>query len=86
MEINVDVTPKTHSHMYEGQDIGRSASAAARFLQVMGAADSDTLIITHGGKPSLRGSVGWYAKHTVQENAKVGPRVIRWKADPRFTV
>ena len=56
---------------------------AARWLRDnRGAHDSDILIThrpaedgsTRGGLPCLRGSIGWFAERTVEENEKVSPR------------
>ncbi len=78
-----------HNHYvttYEGVEIGRwrvPECDAARWLRDnAGAADTDTLIThrpaedgsTRNGAPCMRGSIGWFAAMTVQENEKVSPR------------
>jgi hypothetical protein len=63
---------------------------AARWLRDnRGALDSDILITTRGGLPCLRGSIGWFAERTIEENEKVSPRWAKhrpWSAPGRSAV
>jgi hypothetical protein len=90
MEYQIEITPARrwngsswvgHGSYYashEGQRIGEwrvPECDAARWLKAnRGAADSDILITTRAGKPSMRGPIGWLAARTVEENKKVSPR------------
>lgn len=54
--------------------------AAARWLLEHGRAErTDTLRTFHNG-PAMRGSVGWFADHTVNE--KGTPRIVKWSPMP----
>jgi hypothetical protein len=73
---------------FAGEDIGSwryPEHAAARWLLEHGRAQrSDTLrtrrLIDGEETPSMRGSVGWFADHTVNE--KGTPRIVKWVAMP----
>jgi hypothetical protein len=53
---------------------------AARWLIENGhAAPGDTLVLCWNGRPTLVGSVGWFADRTVLENENAGPRWARFK-------
>jgi hypothetical protein len=78
---------------HEGQRIGEwrvPECDAARWLKAnLGAADTDILITTRGGVPAMRGSIGWFAERTIEENEKVSPRWTKhrpWTAPGRSAV
>lgn len=80
MDYRVDITPRSHRAVFEGQEIGHSEFGAARWLQAnRGAADSDTLITTFDGAPSMRGPIGWWAAHTVKENERLSPTLAKYR-------
>ena len=59
----------------------------ARKLLAEGKAERfDRLVMLRGGRPVLSGSVGWYAKRAIQENARVGPRYVKWRPFPAMRV
>jgi hypothetical protein len=63
-------------------------SEGARILLAEGV-DPETSIVTgHVGDDfdAMRSTIGEAAKWTVEENEKIGPRFIRWKAFPRSDV
>jgi hypothetical protein len=82
IEIN-RVTHSVYAVDYQGERIGQwrdPSCDAARWLLANGKAErSDTLIMTRGGKPAMRGGVGWLADRTVTENDKVSPRWAKWR-------
>jgi hypothetical protein len=56
--------------------------AAARALRVLGASNHDHIAFSHAEQPdrvTMRGSVGWFADHTVIENERQGPRWAPYK-------
>jgi hypothetical protein len=76
-----------HGHYfanYQGERIGEwrvPECEAARWLKAnRGAVDTDVLVTTRSGQPSMRGSIGWLAERTVEENDRVSPRWIKWRA------
>lgn len=83
MEYRVDIAPKTHRAFFEGEEIGRSEFAAARSLLLTGKSPTDTMLTFFDGKPSMRGSIGWWAAHAVKENEKRGPALVKYRA-PNF--
>lgn len=54
----------------------------ARKLLAEGADRSDRLQMLRDGKPVLTGGVGWFAERTIRENAKEGPRYVKWRPFP----
>ena len=72
---------------YNGEEIGvwrYPEHAAARKLLEMGANRDDVLHVFHGGTPSMRGHLGWWADRTIVENDKVGPYLTKWRPMPDF--
>ena len=73
---------------FEGQDIGSwrvpECSAARWLLEHGKATRKDTLRTIHGGTPSMRGNVGWFADRTVSESDSQGgtPRFVKWRPMP----
>ena len=58
----------------------------ARKLIAEGKADrNDRLVMLRGGKPALRGGVGWFADRRLKETATVGPRYVKWRPFPATT-
>ncbi len=75
-----------HGHYYaehQGKRIGEwrvPECDGARWLKAnRGALDSDTLVTTRNGVPAMRGSIGWLAARSIEENEKVSPRWIKWR-------
>jgi hypothetical protein len=67
---------------HEGKRIGEWRNPecdGARWLKAHGAADADILITTRDGVPCMRGSIGWFAARTVEENEKVSPRWVTYR-------
>jgi hypothetical protein len=79
-------TEQQYRVLFDGQEIGSwryPEGAAARWLLANGKAKrTDTLRTFHDGMFCLRGSVGWFADHTISETDKGGLRVVKWRAMP----
>jgi hypothetical protein len=81
-------TEQQYRVIFEGEDIGSwryPEHGAARWLLANGKAQrTDTLRTIHGGMPSMRGNMGWFADHTVSESDSQGgtPRFVKWKPMP----
>jgi hypothetical protein len=68
---------------YNGERILTSDVAEydiARYLLNNNIAKPDDILLTYNnGQPSMRGSIKWYAEHTIEESDKVSPRTVKWK-------
>jgi hypothetical protein len=75
---------------FEGEQIGSwryPEGAAARWLLANGKAErTDTLrtrqLVDGKEEPAMRGSVGWFADHTISESDKHGLRVVKYVPMP----
>jgi hypothetical protein len=62
---------------------------SARVLLDRGAGSADSIAKVHAANPdiiTMSAPIGIAARYTVQENERVGPRFVRWKAFPRGAV
>lgn len=74
------LTPNRYRVLLEGREIGiwkDPECSAARHLLEHGLAAPDDMLATNR---VLRGSVGWFAQHRVDESGT--PRFARWKPFP----
>lgn len=88
-KLPVPPSPRTGNNeqqyrvFFEDKEIGTwryPEGAAARWLLANGKAErTDTLRTFHNG-PAMRGSVGWFADHTVSE--KGTPKHVKWVPMP----
>ena len=59
------------------RDVGH---CAARALLDLGIAKRDDMMRTfHGSAPSMRGSIGWWADHSVSEPDRGRLRIVKWR-------
>jgi hypothetical protein len=85
-------TEQQYRVFFEGEEIGSwriPEHEAARWLLAQGKAQrSDTLRtrrrVNDAETPSMKGSVGWFADHTIRESDSQGgtPRLAKWKPMP----
>ena len=83
--IEITLAGQKYAATYQGARIGEWRSPeteAARWLTAHGAADSDTLVTMRNGRPATRGSIGWLASRSIEENDKVSPRWTKWRPFP----
>jgi hypothetical protein len=83
--IEITSVAQKHAAAYQGARIGEWRSPeteGARWLKAHGAADNDMLVTMRNGRPAMRGSIGWLASRTVEENDKVSPRWTKWRPFP----
>jgi hypothetical protein len=69
-------------HRIQFSDAPRGACPYARELLAKGADPDHTLALYRGEMRCLTGKVGWFAKRTIEESGKVGPRYARWRPFP----
>lgn len=90
-KLPIPAAPRTGNNeqqyrvFFEDEEIGTwrvPECSAARWLLEHGKAErADTLRTFHNG-PAMRGSVGWFADHTVSETDKHGLRIVKWVPMP----
>ena len=71
--VEAALAGRKYAATYQGAQIGEWRSPeteAARWLRNHGAADTDILVTTRNGQPAMRGSIGWLALRTVEENER----------------
>jgi hypothetical protein len=85
MEHRIEITlaGRKYAATYQGEHIGDFKSPeteGARWLKAnAGAVDSDALVTTRNGQPAMRGSVGWFAGHSVLDNEKISARWVKYR-------
>ena len=70
-------------HRFEAEDGHASLCDLSRKLLQEGKANrGDRIELLRLGRTALSGSIGWFADHTVSENARGGPRFVKWEPFP----
>jgi hypothetical protein len=82
--IEVTLAGRCYAVTYRGEALGvfrEPLCDASRILTRRGrAVEADRLILCRNGVPAMSGSVGWCARHTVEESERVGPRWAKHRA------
>ena len=93
----VCVNPRSNTEtryraLYNQQEIGVSrvpeCDAARWLLDQKLANRDDVLVVYRGSTPCLRGSLGWFADHTIRENDVYNngtPSLVKWKPFVQFS-
>lgn len=88
--IELTLVNRGYQAAYLGEVIGKwrvPECSAARWLLEHGYAQPSDILITtwERGARSMSGKVGWFAKRTIAESEKAGPRWSKFHPDPRFS-